>query len=90
MSASECATCGMLGGKEQPEFIHNVYLIKKSIRRCGVYPHPHALCLLVKAWDGDTTGARRDLAFIIDSARSKEPVTEAMIDRFLRQVDRVR
>lgn len=69
-SPTECATCGMLGGKEQPEF------------------HPHALCLLVKARNGDTTGARSDLAFIIECARSSEPSTKAMVDRFLRQVNR--
>lgn len=67
---SECATCGMLEGKETPEF------------------HPHALCLLVKARDGDTTAARKDMAFIIGAARSSEPATRMMVDRFMRQVTR--
>ncbi len=65
-----CAICGMVGGKEQPEF------------------HPHALCQLVKARNGDTTAARKDMAFIIGASRSKEPATRAIVDRFLRQVDR--
>jgi hypothetical protein len=69
-SSNECATCGMLGGEEQPEF------------------HPHALCLLVKARNGDTDTARDDLAFIIGAARTKDPVTRAMVDRFMRQVKR--
>lgn len=70
VEATGCATCGMLGGKEQPEF------------------HPHALCLLVKARNGDTDAARSDLAFIIGAARTDDPVTRAMVDRFMRQVSR--
>jgi len=65
-----CSTCGMVQGKERPEF------------------HPHALCLLVKARNGDTDAARSDMAFIIDAARTQEPATRAMVDRFMRQVKR--
>lgn len=49
----------------------------------GTEFHPHALCLLVKARDGDTVAARHDLAFILGAARSKEPVTVKRVDNFL-------
>lgn len=67
---ADCIECGMLGGREEPEF------------------HPYALCLLVKARRGSTDQARRDIAFIIEAARSDDPWTKAAVDRFMRQVDR--
>jgi hypothetical protein len=45
--------------------------------------HPHALCLLVKARNGDTIGARKDLAFVMRAARSKEPVTRRRVSSFI-------
>lgn len=50
--------------------------------------HPHALCLLVKARNGDTDKARIDMAFIIRAARAQEPGLKAMVDRFMGQVAR--
>jgi hypothetical protein len=65
-----CQICGMVEGKDRPEF------------------HPHALCLLVKARNGDTDKARSDAAFIIRAARSTDPSTRAMVNRFMAQVNR--
>jgi hypothetical protein len=68
---------------------------KFSCQECGMVEgkdrpefHPHALCLLVKARGDDTDAAREDFAFIIRAARTKEPATRAMVDRFLSQVKR--
>lgn len=36
--------------------------------------HPHALCLLVKARNGDTAKARSDMAFIIRAAQEDSDV----------------
>jgi hypothetical protein len=65
-----CSICGMVQGKERPEF------------------HPHALCPLVMARNGDTDAARSDVAHIITAARSDNPSIRAMVDRFMRQVKR--
>lgn len=51
--------------------------------------HPHALCLLVKAHGGDTSAARKDMAFILGAARSDEPFTRERVDNFLAAVNRV-
>jgi hypothetical protein len=48
--------------------------------------HPHALCLLVKARGGDTTAARKDMAFILGAARSTEPFTQLRVSAFLKAV----
>lgn len=68
---------------------------KLGCQECGMVEgkdrpefHPHALCLLVKARGGDTDAARQAMAFIIRAARSSEPVTRAMVDRFMGQVTR--
>lgn len=48
--------------------------------------HPHALCLLVKARNGDTTAARSDLAFIIARARDGDQWAAKRINTFLANV----
>lgn len=49
----------------------------------GTEFHPHALCLLVKARDGDTAAARSDMAFILVAARSEGPWLRSRIATFL-------
>lgn len=67
---------------------------REACSECGMADvgaefHPHALCLLVKARGGDTTAARKDMAFILGAARSNEPVTRKRVDNFLAAVNRV-
>lgn len=68
---------------------------KLGCQECGMVEgkdrpefHPYALCLLVKARNGDTDAARSDMAFIIGAARTTEPSTRAMVGRFMDQVKR--
>lgn len=59
-----------------------------GMANCSGEFHPHALCLLVKARKGNTLAAREDMEFIIRAARTDEPATRKMVDRFLRNVNR--
>jgi hypothetical protein len=55
-----------------------------GMANCDDEYHPYALCLLVKARGGNTVAARKDMASIIENARSEDHWTATRVDNLMR------